>query len=60
MNIFAGVFPNFGVIFGIMLSFFLNGGWVLVAWVLVYILYRMYRVETNEQFVHSIEWVFLL
>ena len=55
----SGSFSNLTEIFQLILIFLANGGWVLFVIGMVYMLYRLYRVEISHQFVHSQEWIFL-
>jgi hypothetical protein len=56
---FSALIPNFSDIFRIFITIFLNGGWVLVIFLIVRIMYAMYRGEVGHQWAHSQEWIFL-
>jgi hypothetical protein len=56
---FSSVFPNFGTIFGIFVTIFIHGGWLLFVWVMIYILYKLYYFEIYHQWEHSLEWTYL-
>jgi len=52
--------PNFSEIFKITFLFtFKYYGWVLFVIVVIYMLWRLYRIETMEGFVESQKWIFL-
>jgi hypothetical protein len=54
-----GLFPNLLDIFKIAVTFTANGGWVLFVIGMIYMLWRLYFLEIQHQYVHSQKWVFL-
>ncbi len=56
---FSTIVPNFGGLFHVLATIFVNGGWIVVAWAVIYVLYLMYLGEISHQFAHSQEWVYL-
>ncbi len=60
MEILTSILPNFSNIFHIaFLILFTYYGWVLFIIGLIYMMWRMYYVEIEHQFVHSQEWTYL-
>ncbi len=59
MQVLLSALPNFGEIFKITLLFMGSGGWVLFVLGMIYMLWRMYFLEIQHQYVHSQEWVFI-
>ncbi len=51
--------PDFGGVFSTIWVFLVHGGWLLFVWLVIQILYMMYRAEIEHQFIHSQQWVFL-
>ena len=56
---FNDILPNILDILKIALTFILKGGWVIFSVAFIYVLYRLYIVEIQHQFVDSQQWVFL-
>lgn len=59
MELFQNIAPNFVEIFRIFWLFFSRGGWVLFVTGFLYMLWFLYKEETQHQFVSGIQWVFL-
>jgi hypothetical protein len=60
MNIISVILPNFSDIFRIaFLVIFKYYGWVFFVWGLIVILWRVYYLEIEHQYIHAQEWTFL-
>jgi hypothetical protein len=59
MHVLSSLFPNFLEVLKITYLFTIKGGWVLYVIAMIPILWRMYYLEIEHQYVHSQEWVFL-
>lgn len=56
-SIFNGLFDI--TLFDTLYTFFVNGGWVLLVIAVVYMLFKLYMYEIQEQWYSQQEWVFL-
>ncbi|MFA5990823.1 MAG: hypothetical protein WC794_01080 [Candidatus Doudnabacteria bacterium] len=60
MDFLKAILPNFSEIFHIaFLVVIVYYGWVLFIIGLIYMLWRMYYLEIEHQYIHSQEWIFL-
>lgn len=59
MDILIQILPNFSEIFRIGFLFILKGGWILFVIGFIYILWRLYIIEIQHQFIQKQNWIFL-
>jgi hypothetical protein len=59
MYIFEGLGSNFLGTLGVLWLLFSRGGWAVLVFVVLYMLFKLYMGEIQHQYTHSQEWVFL-
>lgn len=58
MSTLTSVLPNLDM-FKYAVDFVAHGGWIFFVLGIIYVLYRLYRIEIEHQWVHGIDFIFL-